>query len=89
MPTTEQQRDLEKNKRAALDVLIGEQVIHLLGKPAGLHSVVVRRLWENRYRVNVLIGKDATSVKIANSYFVDADSDGTIVESNPKITKHY
>jgi DNA topoisomerase IA len=92
MPTTEQheqKKDLEKHKREALYTLIGEQVLHILGKPADLHKVTVRRLWEDRYRVNVLVGKDATSVKIANSYFVDANDDGNIIESNPRITKQY
>jgi hypothetical protein len=34
--------------------------------------------------VNVLVG-GAVSTRIANSYFVEADSDGHIVDSNPKI----
>jgi len=41
-----------------------------------LHKVQVRRLWDDHYRVNVLIGEDAASAKIANSYFVEADGDG-------------
>ncbi len=92
MPTAQQrdqQKDMEQHKRKALNALIREQVIHTLGQPNGLHRVQVRRLWEDHYRVNVLIGEDAASAKIANSYFVEADSDGNIVESTPKITKQY
>ncbi len=92
MPTTEpaeQDKKLEKQKGDTLNLLIGEQVIHTLGKPDGLYDVQVRRLWEDRYRVNVVIGESAASPTIANSYFVRADGDGKIVESNPKIKKQY
>jgi hypothetical protein len=63
--------------------------MHTLGEPADLLQVNVRRLWEDCFRVNVLIGRDIVSVKIANSYFVKADSDGNIVESSPKIIMQY
>ena len=92
MPTTEQHKqdkDLEQHQRETQNALIGEHVIHTLGEPDGLHKVDVRPLWGDHYRVNVLIGKDATSAKIANSYFVKADSGGNIVKSTPKITKLY
>jgi len=90
MPTTqqrEQDRDLEQHKSETLQALIEEQVIHRLGNPIGLRNVQVRRLWENRYRVNVLVGESAVSAKIANSYFVKADSEGNIVDSDPEMTK--
>ena len=72
-----------------MDSLIGDQIIHTLGKPSNLLKVQIKRLWENCYRVNVLIGKDASCPTIANSYFVESDSEGKIVESNPKIVKQY
>jgi hypothetical protein len=84
-----QQEDTERHKREMLSALIGEQVIHTLGAPGDLLKVQVRPLWENHYRVNVLIGGDAASARIANSYFVKADSDGNIGSSTPKITKQY
>lgn len=92
MPTTQQRgqpKDLEQHKRETLNALIGEQLIHTLGEPGHLLKVQVRLLWENWYRVNVLIGEDATSARIANSYFVKADKDGNIVESTPKIMRQY
>ena len=92
MPKTEQHeqnKDLEQRQHETKNVLIGEQVIRTLGEPGGLHNVQVRRLWEDRYRVNVFIGEDAASAKIANSYFVKADGGGNIVESNPKIKNLY
>jgi len=92
MPKTdpaEQDKAMEKHKSDTRNVFIGEQVIHTLGKPDGLYNVQVRRLWEDRYRVNVVVGETAASPKIANSYFVKADGDGRIIESNPKIKKQY
>jgi hypothetical protein len=92
MPTTEQvehDKATEKHRCDTLNALIGEQVMHTLGEPDALHNLQVRRLWEHRYRVNVFIGADAASAKIANSYFVHADSDGNILRSSPKITKLY
>ncbi len=92
MPTTQprkQPEDLEQHKSETLKALIGEQVIHSLGKPGDLLHVQVRPLWENCYRVNVIIGEGASWTRIANSYFVKADSDGNIVVSTPKITKQY
>ena len=65
------------------------EVIHALGKPGDLLQVQVRPLWENYYRANVFIGKDATSAHIADSYFLTADGDGNILTSTPKITKKY
>ena len=47
----------------------------------------VRRVGERGYRVNILIGPDAASVKVGQSYFLKVDGDGKIVESTPKITR--
>jgi hypothetical protein len=83
----EQHKDLEQHRRETQKALIREQVIHALGEPAGLHKVQVQRLWEDHYRVNVLVGPDAASAKIVNSYFLRSDSDGKIIASNPKLAK--
>jgi hypothetical protein len=91
-PTTqqrEQREDLERHKRETLNALIGEQVLHTLGRPGDLFKVQVRPLWGNYYRVNVLVGADVTSVKVANSFFLSADGDGNIGPSTPKMTQQY
>jgi len=88
-PQSERHNSSEQQQRQTLNAVIRKHVMHGLGEPADLLTVQVRRLWENWYRVNVLIGKDATSAKIANSYFLKADGDGNLVESTPKITKQY
>jgi hypothetical protein len=79
----------ERRSRDRLNTLIGDQVIQALGKPPGLQQVQVRSLWEGHYRVNVLVGGDITSLKIANSYFVQADGEGNILESDPRVMKLY
>ena len=90
LPMKEKQnQDQEKQHNRQLDTAIGQQVIATLGQPDDLHKVLVRRLWENHYRVNVFVGADEYSNKIAHSYFLVADGDGKIVSSTPKITKKY
>ncbi len=83
----EQPKNLPEPKRKPLEALIGAQVVHNLGRPSDLHKVQVRRLWENFYRVNILVGPDAASAKVAHSYFLKVDGDGLIVESTPKIPR--
>jgi hypothetical protein len=92
MPTTqerEQLRDLKQHRRDTLNALIGEQLIHTLGAPGDLLKVQVRRLWANKYRVNIFVGVDVVTAKVAHSYFLSVDANGNIMESTPKITKQY
>jgi hypothetical protein len=84
-----QHRDQDKQSRQQRKTVIGKQVIHTLGQPCHLHGVQVRHLWQDHYRVNILVGLDAASAKVAHSYFLVADSDGNIIESTPKITRQY
>lgn len=79
----------EKTVRHQLHAIIGEQVLHALGQPIGLQKVQVRCLWDDRYRVNVLIGTDVVSAVVAHSYFLVADHEGNIIAANPKILKRY
>ena len=85
----EQHREMEQHQRETLNAVIGEQVINILGEPGNLLQTQVRLLWNNSYRVNLLVGADVTCAKVANSYFIKTDSDGNILESTPKITKQY
>jgi hypothetical protein len=59
------------------------------GQPVGLLGTQVRPLWQDHYRVNVFVGVDASSAKIAHSYFLVVDGEGTIIASTPKITRQY
>lgn len=88
MPTNDEyeyDKHQKHQEREDRDARIRQGVMHTLGQPNGLHAVQVRRLWDNRYRVNVYVGADATSAKIVRSYFVAADAQGNIIESKPKI----
>ncbi len=92
LPMTKQRdlhADMKRHEQEALNVLIGEQVIHTLGEPASLLKVSVRPLWANVYRVNVFVGPDAVSARIANSFFLNVDGDGKIAASTPKMTRQY
>jgi hypothetical protein len=79
----------EKQDRQQRTVLIGKVLLQTLGQPVDLHRVHVRHLWDDHYRVNIFVGADAASARIAHSFFLVADSSGNIVESNPGITKVY
>ena len=87
-----QQPTDQKDKQAQqqhLSALVGTNVMHTLGQPGNLQRVQVRQLWEDHYRVNILVGADAASVTVAHSYFLVIDSKGGILDSTPKITKKY
>ncbi|WP_406698178.1 hypothetical protein V5E97_04920 [Singulisphaera sp. Ch08] len=91
-PNTPQSAPVEELSSATqgrlLD-LIRKQVVRSLGSPADLLAVHVRPLWDDRYRVNVVVGKEYTSSKIIQSYFLAADSDGNIIRSSPEVTRLY
>ena len=80
---------LEDDKRSTLDDLIREQVIHALGTPTDLRNVQVRKVSDTQYRVNVIVGKHAGAVRVANSYFLVVGSEGGLVTATPRITKQY
>ena len=78
-----------REERQQLRAVIGKQVLDALGQPGGLLGTQVRPLWQDHYRVNVIVGVNAASAKIAHSYFLVVDGDGTIIVSTPKITREY
>ena len=57
--------------------------------PGGRRRVQVRSLWDNDYRVNVVIDDEVGAVRIANSFFPEADGQGNILASTPAITRQY
>ena len=68
---------------------IARSVLAALGRPDDLFRVTVRLVVADNYRVNVLIGPDAVSARIAHSFFVKADNVGALTSSTPAIQKHY
>ena len=93
MPTKrqcEQPNDkMKQEERETRHKLIREQVIHSLGTPTDLRNVQVRKVWKDHYRVNVIVGMNAGAVRVANSYFLVIDSEGSLINATPKITKQY
>src|SRR6185503_21230687 len=85
--TDAQQKESHAGER--LHAVILQQVIHQLGQPPGRNRIQVRKLWEDRYRVNILTGPDASAETIAHSFFLVTDDNGTIVAATPRITKQY
>jgi hypothetical protein len=85
--TLERDKESEQREIAVRNAFIGDQVMSLLGAPSDLHCIQVRRLWDNRYRVNIFTGPDVVSAKVANSYFLLVDGEGKIVSSNPNISR--
>ena len=64
-------------------------MVQRLGSPADLLRVQVRPVGGDRYRVNIVVGKQVTSSKIVQSYFVVADGEGNILSSTPTIARVY
>jgi hypothetical protein len=88
-PQFDQDRALDRDRRAALIDLIGRHVVRSLGSPVDLLKVQVRPLGNEHYRVNVLVGKGVTSARVSDSFFLTADDEGNIVTSSPEIVRHY
>ena len=87
---TEQQRAEQKAQEIGLlEAAVRNHVLCGLGKPAGPHRVQVKSVWRDSYRVNVFIGPDVSSFKVAHSYFLKADGDGKILASSPAIMRVY
>jgi hypothetical protein len=74
-------------KRAS--TAIGRAVMSALGSPDDFLRVTIRKVTVDGYRVNVVAGTDATSTRIAHSYFVTADEDGNVTASSPAIARLY
>lgn len=91
----EKTRDPEKSddndlrKHTARNVLIGKNVLNGLGEPSDLLQIQVRPLWNQNYRVNILVGGNFASARVANSYFLKVDEDGNPIESTPRLKRQY
>lgn len=88
-PQEKQQAASENKEHREQDSVIGSRVLRALGQPRDLQRVQVRRLWGDHFRVNVFVGADTASARVAHSYFLAADGEGNITACNPQITKQY
>jgi hypothetical protein len=88
MTGTEPPLEVE-NERTPIGGKVRNSIFAALGRLPGLYDVAVRKLWDNHYRVNVLVGPDSTTAHIAHSYFVKAGENGDILSGKPLITRLY
>jgi hypothetical protein len=88
-PRDNPQTDVDDKGQPRRKAAIGRHVLHGLGQPDALLRVDVRHLWEDHYRVNVVVGRDAASARIAHSYFLVADGAGNVLAATPKLTRRY
>jgi hypothetical protein len=79
----------EANVPASNGSTIRNSILAALGRPPELFDVAVRTLWDNHYRVNVLVGAEVTAVRIAHSYFVKTTASGEMVSATPRIIRLY
>jgi hypothetical protein len=82
-------QEKQKPQAPAQSELAGAYVLRLLGRPADLTAVQARHLWGNNFRVNIVVGADAASRKIAHSFFLALDGDGKVLWSQPTIHREY
>ena len=73
--------------QAELHFLIGKKLLKSLGSPDDVLKVKVHPVGNDRFRVNVLVGKNLGVARIAHSYFLTADEQGNILDSRPKIVR--
>jgi len=77
------------DSRESLRALIRTQVVRLLGTPEDMLKVLVHPVGQDSFRVNVVVGKSASTARIADSFFLTADADGNILTSSPRIVRLY
>jgi len=87
----QEQKPIEQKKQETelREAVIRENVLVTLGRPDELLRVQVTRVGNTNYRVNVFVGPDATSCKVAHSYFLEADGNGKILSSSPVLARMY
>lgn len=84
-----QHAERQPHRPSLLESVIRDNVMRDLGQPEGLHQVQVRPLWANNYRVNVFVGADAASSRVADSFFLETDGEGKVIASSPAIARRY
>ncbi len=72
-----------------VEAVVRDNVMFDLGRPDDLLRVQVAAVGPGRFRVNVFVGDNAASAKVAHSYFVEADGDGKILFSSPAVARLY
>jgi hypothetical protein len=88
-PPIDPDQDDREIRRVDLNALVGRNVIKSLGSPSDMLKIQVNLVGSERYRVNVMVGKDLGSARVGNSFFLTVDEAGNILTSTPKIVRLY
>jgi hypothetical protein len=91
LPVAPANEQADQERRAAerrLDAIV-RSVMDTLGRPANFLKATVRPVSGDNYRVNVVTGPDPAAARIAHSFFVAADKNGSVTRSTPAIRKCY
>lgn len=89
------QADGRTTEEREWDAIVTRQVLADLGTPPGLHLVVVKPLFTNRYRINVLVENlpderlAVRMFRISHSYFAHINEMGKIIRISPAISHQY
>lgn len=86
-PPVVQEEKIDKKRIAQISSYLEGLVINVLGTPKGFYLIKAHHLWDDKFRVNVLVESGHTRI-ISDSFFVVATLDG-IVRSMPDIRRKY
>ena len=94
MPQHIERKGMNKRKQQQQDLeqKVIDKILNRLGKPHNLHSATAKNVFENKWRVNILVEElsDGCSVakrySIAHSFFCELTEGGTL-RTTPKIEK--
>jgi hypothetical protein len=78
-----------ETKSNSSQAAICRHVLGVLGRPVDFLRITVRQVTSEGHRVNVVVGPDMATARIAHSYFITTDELGNVQKSTPLITKHY
>src|SRR5437868_1747627 len=85
----EKRAEQKPSEAGLLEGVVRDNVLGQLGRPPAPHRIQVTSVGGGSYRVNVFVGLDVASFKIAHTFFVKADADGKILTSTPAVTRAY
>jgi hypothetical protein len=88
-PKAEKPTELRVQESGPREAVVGKCVMFDLGRPADLNRIQAKCVWGDYYRVNIFVGENIASSKIAHSFFVKADENGKILSCSPPITRMY
>jgi hypothetical protein len=84
-PKEEKKSPTPKKRNTNQEVLLADKVLKMVGKQNDLYSCTAVNLYENRFRVNLMLKNG----KISDSFFIRISTQGEILYANPNINRRY